>query len=172
MASPDSSRDDRGACGPADDADRSSLRLSGGGWCGLLILLLFIVDTAIGIAGSNFHGSLPLPASVLHLIHFVVSFLLLTAVFTLVYKSLPDAYAAWGDAGVGAIATALLFDVGSLVLSLVVAQVAASPYGTAASVLALLAWVDHSAQVFFFGAELTRIPATTTAAGSCRLTAR
>jgi membrane protein len=130
-----------------------------------LILLLFVVDTAIGIAGSHFHGSLPLPASVLHLIHFVVSFLLLTAVFTLVYKSLPDAYVAWGDAGVGAVVTALLFDVGSLVLSLVVAQVAASPYGTAASVLALLAWVYYSAQVFFFGAELTRIFATTHGGG-------
>jgi membrane protein len=131
----------------------------------LLILLLFVVDTAIGIAGSQFHGSLPLPASVLQVIQFVISFFLLTAVFTLVYKSLPDAYVAWGDAGVGAIVTALLFDVGSLVLSLVVAQVAASPYGTAASVLALLAWVYYSAQVFFFGAELTRIFATTNGGG-------
>jgi membrane protein len=131
----------------------------------LLILALFVVDTAIGIAGSHFHGSLPLPASVLHAINFVVSFLLLTTVFTLVYKSLPDAYVAWGDAGVGAIVTALLFDVGSLGLSLVVAQVAASPYGTAASVLALLAWVYYSAQVFFFGAELTRIFATSHGGG-------
>jgi membrane protein len=131
----------------------------------LLILLLFVIDTAIGIAGSHFHQSLPLPASVLHVINFVFSFLLVTAVFTLVYKSLPDAYVAWGDAGVGAVVTALLFDVGSLVLSLVVAQVAASPYGTAASVLALLAWVYYSAQVFFFGAELTRIFATTHGGG-------
>ena len=125
-----------------------------------LILLLFIIDTAIGIAGSHFHGALPLPATVLRVIHFVVSFLLLTAVFTLVYKSLPDAYVAWGDAGVGALVTALLFGAGSLVVSLLVAQVAASPYGTAGSVLALLAWVYYSAQVFFFGAELTRIFAT------------
>jgi membrane protein len=131
----------------------------------LLILLLFVVDTAIGIAGSHFHASLPLPSSVLHVINFVVSFLLVTAVFTLVYKSLPDAYVAWGDAGVGAVVTALLFDVGSLVLSLVVAQVAASPYGTAASVLALLVWVYYSAQVFFFGAEVTRIFAATHGGG-------
>jgi membrane protein len=131
----------------------------------LLILLLFAINTAIAIAGSHFHGSLPLPAAVLHVINFVVSFLLLTAVFTLVYKSLPDGYVAWGDAAVGAVVTALLFDVGSQVLSLVVAQIAASPYGTAASVLALLAWVYYSAQVFFFGAELTRIFATTHGGG-------
>lgn len=131
----------------------------------LLMLVLFLIDTAIGIAGSHFHGSLPLPASVLHLMNFVVSLLLLTAVFTLVYKSLPDAYVAWGDSAVGAGVTAVLFVGGSLVLSLVVGQIAASPYGTAASVLALLVWVYYSAQVFFFGAELTRIFATTYGGG-------
>ena len=131
----------------------------------VLILLSVGLNTAIGIAGSYFHGSLPLPAAVLHLINFLLTFLLMTAVFTLVYKTLPDAYVAWGDAWVGAVVTSLLFDVGSLVLSTFVTQTAASPYGTAAGVLALLAWVYYSAQVFFFGAELTRIFATTHGGG-------
>jgi membrane protein len=86
-------------------------------------------------------------------------------VFTLVYKTLPDAYVAWGDAWVGAVVTALLFDVGSLVLSMFVGKTGASLYGTAASVLAMLVWVYYSAQVFFFGAELTRIFATTHGGG-------
>lgn len=131
----------------------------------VLVLLSLGVNTAIGIAGSYFHGSLPLPATVLHLINFLVSFVLMTAVFTLVYKTLPDAYVAWGDAWVGAVVTALLFNLGSLVLSTFVTQTGASPYGTAASVLAMLAWVYYSAQVFFFGAELTRIFATTHGGG-------
>src|SRR5262245_47928715 len=126
----------------------------------VLILVSVVVNTAIGIAGSYFHGSLPLPGAVLQLINFLISFLLMTAVFTLVYKTLPDAYVAWGDAWVGAVATALLFNLGSLVLSAFVTQSGSSPYGTAASVLALLAWVYYSAQVFFFGAELTRVFAT------------
>ena len=131
----------------------------------VLILLSVGINTAIGIAGSYFHGSLPLPAAVLQLIHFLVSFLLMAAVFTLVYKTLPDAYVSWGDACVGAGATALLFNLGSLLLATFVTQTGASPYGTAASVLALLAWVYYSAQVFFFGAELTRIFATTHGGG-------
>jgi membrane protein len=131
----------------------------------VLVLLSLGVNTAIGIAGSYFHGSLPLPAAVLQLINFLVSFVLMTGVFTLVYKTLPDAYVAWGDAWVGAVVTALLFNLGSLVLSTFVTQTGASPYGTAASVLALLAWVYYSAQVFFFGAELTRIFATTHGGG-------
>ena len=132
---------------------------------GLLILLSLAANTAIAVASSYFEGALPLPATVLHLINFVVSFLLMTAVFTLVYKTLPDAYVAWGDAWVGAVATALLFDVGSLVLSTFIGRTGASIYGTAASVLALLVWVYYSAQVFFFGAELTRIFATTHGGG-------
>jgi membrane protein len=127
---------------------------------GLLILLSLGINTAISIAGAYFHGALPLPAAVLHALNFLVTFLVMSGVFTLVYKTLPDAYVAWGDAWVGAVATALLFNLGSIVLAVFVTQTSASPYGTAASVLALLAWVYYSAQVFFFGAELTRIFAT------------
>ena len=46
------------------------------------------------------------------------SFMVMTGVFTLVYKTLPDAYVAWGDAWVGAVVTAFLFDIGSLLLSI------------------------------------------------------
>lgn len=131
----------------------------------VLILLSLAVNATIAIAGSYFEGSLPLPASLLHLFNFLVSFVVLTAVFTLLYKVVPDAYVAWGDAGVGALVTAVLFDLGTLLLSMFVGQAAGSPYGTAAGVLALLTWVYYSAQVFFFGAELTRIFATTHGGG-------
>jgi membrane protein len=131
----------------------------------VLIVFSVAITTAIAVAGSYFHGSLPLAAPVLHLINFALSFIVMTTMFTLVYKALPDAYVAWGDAWLGAMATALLFDIGSLLLSTLVSQIGASPYGTAASVLALLAWVYYSAQVFFFGAELTRIFATTHGGG-------
>jgi membrane protein len=130
-----------------------------------LILLSLAANTAIGVAGSYVHAALPLPAAVLHLVNFVVTFAVMTMMFTLVYKTLPDAHVAWGDACVGAVVTALLFDIGSFVLSTFVTRTASSPYGTAASVLALLGWVYYSAQVFFFGAELARIFATTYGGG-------
>lgn len=126
----------------------------------LLIMVSLAANAMVAIAGAHFSTALPLPAAVLHALNFAVSFLVLTAVFALVYKTVPDAHVAWGDAWVGALATALLFDLGSLLLSMFVGQAAASPYGTAASVLAMLTWVYYSAQVFFFGAELTRIFAT------------
>jgi membrane protein len=94
-----------------------------------LILLSLAINTAIGIAGSYFQAGLPLPAPVLHLVHFLVSLVLTTAVFTLVYKTLPDAYVAWGDAAAGALVTALLFDLGSFVLSAFVSQAGCRPMG-------------------------------------------
>jgi len=132
---------------------------------GVLILASLAINTTIAVAGSHFHRSLPLPAPILQFLNFLVSLVVLATVFTLVYKTLPDAYVAWGDAWVGAVATALLFDIGSLLVSILVGQASGSVYGSAASVLALLVWVYYSAQVFFFGAELTRIFATTHGGG-------
>jgi membrane protein len=144
--------------------DRAYSFLIAVGAAGLIVVSL-AVNTAIAVAGSYFDASLPLPAPLLHVISFLIGFFMMTVVFTLVYKTLPDAHVAWGDAWVGAVATALLFDIGSLLLSTLVGRAGGSPYGTAASVLALLAWVYYSAQVFFFGAELTRIFATTHGGG-------
>ena len=96
----------------------------------------------------------------------VVSFGLMTTMFTLVYKMVPDAHVSWGDACIGALITALLFVVGTMALSVFVGTAGGSSmYGTAASVLALLVWVYYSAQVFLFGAEITRIFASEYGAG-------
>ena len=130
-----------------------------------LVVISVVANTAIAVASSYFNGSLPVPGVLLHVINFVISFGLMSGVFMLVFKVLPDAYVAWGDAWVGAMATALLFNIGGVLLSSFIAQAADSPYGTATSVLALLAWVYYSAQVFFFGAEIARIFATTIGGG-------
>lgn len=125
---------------------------------GLLVLASLALNTAVTAAATYFEGALPMPAFVLQIINFVVTFLLTTTLFMLVYKSVPDAHVAWGDALVGAAITALLFNAGTMALSAFLGTAAgASVYGTAASVLALLIWVYYSAQVFFFGAEVTRI---------------
>jgi membrane protein len=106
------------------------------------------------------------PASVLQTVNFLVSFGVITTMFMLVYKMVPDAYVAWGDAFVGAMVTALLFNAGGQAISAFLGKsVGSSVYGTAGSVLALLLWVYYSAQVFFFGAEVTRIFAERCGAG-------
>jgi membrane protein len=129
---------------------------------GLLVLASLVVNTTITAAAAYFGGWLPVPAAGLQVANFLLAFAVLTMVFTLVYKTIPDAYVAWGDAWVGALVTALLFDLGTMGLSLFLGTAAGSSvYGTAASVLALLMWVYYSAQVFFFGAGVTRLFADT-----------
>jgi membrane protein len=125
---------------------------------GLLVLASLVVNTTVTAAATYFEGSLPMPAMLLQIMNFIVSFGLTAVMFTLVYKSVPDAHVAWGDACVGAFVTAFLFTTGTMALSTFLGTAGgASVYGTAASVLALLMWVYYSAQVFFFGAAVTRI---------------
>jgi membrane protein len=125
---------------------------------GLLVLASLVVNTTVAAAATYFEDSLPMPAAVLQIMNFVVSLGLTTTLFTLVYKTIPDAHVSWGDAWVGALVTAFLFNAGTMALSIFLGTAGASSmYGTAAGVLALLMWVYYSAQVFFFGAVVTRI---------------
>jgi membrane protein len=124
---------------------------------GLLVLASLVLNTAVTAGATYFAGWLPLPVGVLQIINFVVSFAWTTVMFTFVYKIIPDAYVSWGDACVGALITAFLFTLGATALSMFLGIGGGSVYGTAASVLALLMWVYYSSQVFFFGAEVTRI---------------
>jgi membrane protein len=126
---------------------------------GVLIILSIAAATAVAAVGTHI-PVVPMPEVTLQILNFLVTLVLMTMVFALVYKTVPDASVAWGDAAVGGLVTALLFNIGSLVLSTFVGKSAGSVYGTAGGVIALLVWVYYSAQVFFFGAEVTRIFAT------------
>lgn len=124
---------------------------------GVLIVLSLLVNTTVAAAGKYAASWLPMPPLALQAINFLVTMGLMAATFAFVYKTLPDARVSRGDAFVGALLTALLFQVGTLVLSTFLGRATASVYGSAASVLALLLWVYYSAQVFFFGAAAARL---------------
>jgi membrane protein len=124
---------------------------------GLLVLLSLVVNTVVAAAGAHFQSWLPLPEPLLQTVNFIVSYALMATMVTLVYRMVPDADVAWGDACVGALVTAAFVTLGGTLLSTFVGKEGASVYGSAASVLALLVWVFYSAQVFFYGAEITRI---------------
>ena len=79
-----------------------------------------------------------------------------TVVVALVYRLLPDARIAWRDLLIGALGTAIPASIGSLIIGHYAARVSpASMYGAAGSLIVLLLWVYYTAQIFFFGAELT-----------------
>jgi membrane protein len=91
-----------------------------------------------------------------HAVNFVVSFVLTTALFAMIYRFMPQATIEWRDVGIGALVTALLFTVGNTLIGLYIGKSAlASGFGAAGSLAVLLAWVYYSAQIFLFGAEFT-----------------
>lgn len=93
--------------------------------------------------------------------NFVVSFAVITVLFAMIYRFLPDTVIDWQDVWIGSVVTALLFSVGKLLIGLYLGHSAvASAFGTAGSLAALLIWLYYSAQIFLFGAELTKAYAT------------
>jgi membrane protein len=87
-----------------------------------------------------------------------VSFAIVTLLFALIYKVLPDRKVAWRDVWLGALVTSALFNLGKLGISLYIAHSSvASSYGAAGSVAVFLVWVYYSALILFLGAEFTQV---------------
>jgi membrane protein len=89
-------------------------------------------------------------------INFIVSFIIVSGLFALIFKLLPRVKVAWRDVAVGAVMTALLFNIGKFLIGLYIGKTGAvSGFGAAGSVIAMVLWVYYSAQIFLFGAEFT-----------------
>lgn len=87
-----------------------------------------------------------------------LSFGVITLLFALIYKVLPDVTVSWSDVWVGAAMTSLLFTVGKFAIGLYLGNSSvASAYGAAGSFVVLLLWIYYSAQILLFGAEFTQV---------------
>lgn len=126
---------------------------------GFLLLISFIMTGAIA-ALSNFISS-HLPEVMLYLaysIDIVVSIGIISVLFALMFKYLPDADIQWRTVWKGAILTAILFTVGKMLLSLYFSQMEpGSTYGAAGSIILILLWASYSCLILFFGAEFTKV---------------
>jgi membrane protein len=88
----------------------------------------------------------------------ILSVAVITLLFAMLFKFLPDARIAWHDVWIGAFITAALFTVGKFALGFYLGKSGvASSYGAAGSLIVLLLWVYYSSQIVFFGAELTQV---------------
>jgi membrane protein len=88
----------------------------------------------------------------------VISFAIITILFGVIFKVLPDAKIGWKDVRAGAFFTACLFMIGRYVIGLYIETTAAgSPYGAAGSIIVILLWVYYTAAILYIGAEFTRV---------------
>jgi membrane protein len=125
---------------------------------GFLLLVSLVISA--GISAFEVTGTFPGSGVVLQVVNNGVSLAVITVLFALIFKYLPDAHppVAWKDIWVGAFITAALFTLGKYGIGFYLGRSSvASAYGAAGSVVLLLVWVYYSAQILFFGAEITQV---------------
>jgi len=124
---------------------------------GFLLLVSLLLSAAISAVGKLIGGSMGDLEWLWQIVNMVLSFGIITVLFAFMFKFLPDAEISWKDVWVGAIVTSILFTVGKFGLGLYLGKSSlASTYTAAGALIVLLLWVYYSAQILFFGAELTQ----------------
>lgn len=125
---------------------------------GFLLLVSLVISTALSALGNYMSGLLPGADLLWQVINFIVSFGVITLLFAMIYKFLPDVEIAWRDVWIGAAVTALLFTIGKFLLSWYIGSSSiGSVYGAAGSLAILLVWIYYSGLILFFGAEFTQV---------------
>src|SRR5581483_11321726 len=125
---------------------------------GFLLLVSLLVSAALSALDKYFSGMIPGAAVFWQVVNVLVSLGVITLMFAMIYKVLPDVKIAWRDVWIGAVITAVLFTAGKFLIGMYLGRSAVtSTYGAAGSAVIILLWVYYSAQILFFGAELTQV---------------
>jgi membrane protein len=123
---------------------------------GFLLLVSLLLTSVLSAVGKFLAAGLPEAA--LHVAGSVVSFGVITLLFAMMFKWLPNIAVRWSDVWLGAALTAALFEIGKLAIGLYIGkQALESTYGAAASLVVLLIWIYYSSQIVLIGAEFTRV---------------
>jgi membrane protein len=122
-----------------------------------LLLTSLVISAALAAVQTYLGNAFPGGTVLWEAINVIVSLSVITALFAMIYKVLPDVKLGWRDVWVGGLVTAGLFSIGKSLIGFYIGTSAfASTYGAAASVIVVLVWVYYSAQIILLGAEFTR----------------
>jgi membrane protein len=122
-----------------------------------LLLASLVVSAVLSLFQSYSDAYWNGPFELIAMLASLISVSVITGLFAVIYKTLPNAPLSWLDAWIGAFFTAGLFSLGKLAIGLYLGNTGVlSTFGAAGSLIALLLWVYYSAQIFFLGAAFTR----------------
>jgi membrane protein len=125
---------------------------------GFLLLVSLGINAAMTVASAALAQILPFFPTIAKILDFVLSFALITGLFALMFRYLPDCRIAWGDVVLGAAVSSLLFVIGQFFLGWYLGRAGiSSAYGTFGSLVVFLVWVNYSAQILLLGAEFTHV---------------
>jgi len=123
-----------------------------------LLLVSLIVSASIAVVETLWHPYAGESGVPLHAMTLAGGVLMVAILFALLFKNLPRVPVAWPGVVVGSIMAAVFFEVGKAVIGLYISESGvASGFGVAGTLVVLLLWVYYSAQIFLFGAELTKV---------------
>jgi membrane protein len=127
---------------------------------GFLLLVSLVASAMLSWLSAQAFARLQLPTLLLQTVNNLLSFGMLTFLFAMIFKLLPDTPIRWRNVWLGAVVTAFLFTIGKSLLGLYLGRASVtSGYGAARSLIVLLLWCYYAAQIVFLGAEFTRVTA-------------
>lgn len=126
---------------------------------GFLLLVSLLVNSAMDLLSGRL--KLYFPESTVYLfyvLNIIIVFLIITLLFAIIFKTLPDGNIKWKDALIGASSTSVLFMIGKFGIGFYLgSSTVATVYGAAGSIIIILLWVYYSAIILYFGAEYTKV---------------
>lgn len=124
---------------------------------GFLLLVSLLLTALLTALTQWLSRWLPGTVWTAYVLDLLVSFLIISFMFTLIFKLLPDVTVSWNAVGIGAVFTATLFLIGKVAIGVYIGSASiGSIYGAAGSIVVVLVWTYYSSQILFFGAELIR----------------
>ncbi|WP_207533551.1 YihY/virulence factor BrkB family protein [Desertivirga arenae] len=125
---------------------------------GFLLIVSLVVNGIITALSDRLQVYFPDITILIMLLNLALTFFVLTALFSIIFKFLPDVKIQWKYVRAGAFFTALLFMIGRYVISLYIEKVGpGTTYGAAGSIIVILVWIYYSAAILYFGAEFTQV---------------
>ena len=125
---------------------------------GFLLLVSLALSAVIEALNERLKASFPDVAVIIfYILNLVISFVVITALFAVIFKVLPDAKTKWKDIFPGALASGILFMIGKFAISFYIGKAhVGSTYGAAGSLVIILLWVYYSAMILYLGAEFAK----------------
>jgi membrane protein len=120
---------------------------------GFLLLVSLVISAALTALSDTFGTG-----AILRALHLIVSIGVVTVLFAMIFKYLPDKEVKWRNVWIGAAVTSVLFTIGKVLVGMYLAKSSvASGYGAAGSLVIILLWVYYNSQILFIGAEFTQV---------------
>ena len=126
---------------------------------GFLLIVSLVINGLILAFSAKLSEYFPdVTVLLVQLINASITFVVIAALFAIIFKYLPDVIISWKDIRIGALFTALLFTIGRSLIGLYIENVApGSTYGAAGSLIVILVWVYYTSAILYFGAEFTQV---------------